>query len=834
MSFGLFIRQRRENKGLSLRETAHQVEVDAAYLSRVEAGKAPPSEQLVRRLAEVLGHDQDELILLSGRLPDSLHAQLFREPERAAATIKSITSLPIPNSTISTPILTTSGKRAIEGDFPFETLSLVAEAESWRKEVHRPIYHIHKWWAQRLGSVFRAAIIGAAAPAGSSVMELFYQPIRFPGVVVFDPFMGSGTTVGEAHKLGCNAVGRDINPVAFRTVKSALGPVSQQEVADFFYQLDSTVGKEIRSIYQCMDEDGRPCDVLYYFWVKVLMCPSCKNPVDLFPSYIFAQHAYINKNPEVHIVCPGCGCVFPGDHRDHEAKCPECRISFNPHEGPAKRTTAVCGKCSHEFSIAKTAKSDGTPPSHRLYAKLILTAQGRKQYLRATKDDFRDYEEASRKLKEGSLPLPEAAIPDGHNTRQILNYGYTRWRELFNDRQLLALSLLAKGIQDLPATPAREMLAMLFSGALEFNNMFASYKGEGTGAVRHMFSHHILKPERTPIEANVWGTPKSSGSFMTLYESRIRRALEYRAAPYEVRVGCEKYKNGNGKVFDICRPMGGEITLTFPKDGLKPGTLYLSCGDSAHTDLPDKSVDLVVTDPPFFDNVHYSELADFFFAWQATLLTDGEHGANMTTRNPAEVQDVDAARFSAKLRGVFIECRRVLKDGGLLVFSYHHSREDGWSSVAKAMLEAGFALVQSQPVKSEMSVAAPKSQAKEPIDIDVLLVCRKREEDRRSRRDADAAFHSAVESTRTKVERFGRVGRNLSRNDVRVVLLSQLLVDLSAGRAAEEVDTEFEKTLPKTRESIEAIWTGQVAKTAAAPEPEETKIAPRQIGFQFR
>ena len=56
----------------------------------------------------------------------------------------------------------------------------------------------------------------------------------------------------------------------------------------------------------------------------------------------------------------------------------------------------------------------------------------------------------------------------------------------------------------------------LFSGTLEFNNLFASYKGEGTGAVRHMFAHHILKPERTPIEANVWGTPKSSGSFSSL------------------------------------------------------------------------------------------------------------------------------------------------------------------------------------------------------------------------------------------------------------------------------------------------------------------------------
>jgi putative DNA methylase len=59
-----------------------------------------------------------------------------------------------------------------------------------------------------------------------------------------------------------------------------------------------------------------------------------------------------------------------------------------------------------------------------------------------------------------------------------------------------------------PKQDAREALLVLFSGVLEFSTLFASYKGEGTGAVRHMFSHHVLKPERMPIEANVWGTSK--------------------------------------------------------------------------------------------------------------------------------------------------------------------------------------------------------------------------------------------------------------------------------------------------------------------------------------
>ncbi|MGB8872174.1 MAG: hypothetical protein WCC75_02155, partial [Desulfobaccales bacterium] len=91
--------------------------------------------------------------------------------------------------------------KVIEDGFPFETISQIAEVESWRKEIYRPIYHIHKWWAQRLGSVFRAAILGSAFPKGTSLIDLFYQPIKLSDLVVFDPFMGSGTTIGEAYKL---------------------------------------------------------------------------------------------------------------------------------------------------------------------------------------------------------------------------------------------------------------------------------------------------------------------------------------------------------------------------------------------------------------------------------------------------------------------------------------------------------------------------------------------------------------------------------------------------------------------------------------------------------
>jgi putative DNA methylase len=828
MTLPEFIKKRRKALDLTIRATAQRVGVDVAYLSRVEAGRVPPSDQLLRKLAQVLQCDEDELFLLAGRLPESVRKMVSRQPDRAAAALRMMAEMCVaePGAPYGGPLFAERGERAIEDGFPFEEVSEIAEVESWRKEIYRPVYHVHKWWAQRLGSVFRAAILAAAAPKGSAIMDLFYQPVRLPGVVVFDPFMGSGTTVGEAQKLGCTVIGRDINPVAYRAVRVALGPVNCREVHDLFRQLERGIGRKIRGLYRSVDSDGRPCDVLYFFWVKVLPCPKCGTPVDLFSNYVFATHAYKKRNPEAKITCPNCSDVLCARYDTTDLKC-GCGARFNPQEGPARRTTAVCRACRHEFPIAKTARMAGRPPDHRLYAKLVLRADGNKEYLPATEADLAAYDEAKKLLKTLDPPLPRVPIADGYNTRQILNYGYRYWHELFNDRQLLALSMLAGAIRDLPKGPAQEALAVLFSGVLEFNNMFASYKGEGTGAVRHMFSHHILKPERCPIEANVWGTLKSSGAFSTLYKSRLLRALDYRQAPFELAFEYAKRRKSGRKVLGVSPPMGGSIVESHPKGNLKPGTTYLSCGDSSKTDIPAKSVDLVITDPPFFDNVHYSELADFFYVWQELYFGDGLQKEPCTTRRDSEVQDTDAGAFAEKLRAVFAECHRVLRDEGLLVFSYHHSREDGWAAVAQAVLGAGFTIVQSQPVKAEMSVAAPKSQAKEPIDLDVLLVCRKRGADHRPRRETDEVLARAVGMASERVRRFNRVGRRLSRNDVRVVLLSQLLVELSAGRRADEVGVALDGLLPQTRDAIEAVWREQDVHDPRSPVAPQAR--PRQL-----
>ena len=675
--------------------------------------------------------------------------------------------------------------RLIESDaFPFEFLSQVGERESWRKEIHRPIYHVHKWWAKRLGSVFRGILLGSCLGEKADLRQAFYDTHSLSGVTVFDPFMGSGTTVGEAHKLGFSALGRDINPVVVNAVKVALGPMQPQAIADAYQSLSEGVEERIRSLYRSCDARGKPCDVLYFFWVMQAPCPECTKPVDLFSSHVIAQNAYPKRKPEVQVVCPACGEIFCSLYGRRDESCPSCAHRFVPDQGAAKGQKADCPHCAGQFAIIDALARQRRRPDFRLYGKLVLTAEGEKEYLRATPDDQAAYRAAAKLLEDevrcGNIALPDLALSDGYNTRQAMAYYFTRWRDFFNDRQLLALGWLRAAIGKLPDDSIRAVMLTLFSGLLEFNNLFASYKGEGTGAVRHMFSHHILKPERMPIEANVWGTPKSSGSFSGLYKGRLQRAITYREHPTEI--------NGkNGDKGRICSPPFSGQVLGWPESGeFMPRGIHISCGDSAATGLPDKSVDLIVTDPPFFDNVHYSELADFFHAWQRIGQRDGLR----STRHKAEVQDTDADDFARKLQGVFRECHRVLKDTGMLVFTYHHSREEGWNSVAQAVLGAGFYVVNSQPAKSEMSVATPKAAAKEPIQFDIILVCRKAADSKKPR-----SLTKAINAAHTQMSKLETAGFTLSRNDRRIVLFGQLLTAVNSLQDAERISQKVETEL---------------------------------------
>lgn len=675
------------------------------------------------------------------------------------------------------PLSSGNATTALEGDFPIVEISQIAEQESWRKEINRPIYHIHKWWATRLGSVFRGITLAALSKPGTDVWQNFYKYHQLNGKVVLDPFMGSGTTLGEAVKLGAKAIGCDINPVSTFQVRQAFTRVAEADLRAAFAQLEQQVAPEIRRYYQTLDPaTGEWIPVLYYFWVKTVTTPE-NETIPLFSRYVFSQDAYPKKKPQARMVCPSCWEVLEGRYDTIDITCQHCGHHFNPQQGPIAGQY-VTGGNGKRYRIKDLLTPD-QPPQQRMYAMMVLRANGEKIYLPVRETDRVLYAEAEARLQQENLPLPTLAVRPGHNTNQALGYNYCHWRDFFNARQLLCLGLLLRGIFELKDVAIQEQLLCLFSGTLEFNNLFCSFKGEGTGAVRHMFSHHILKPERAPLENSVWGTGKSSGTFSTLFESRLLRAKRYLDEPFEVDFQRSLFGERLGAIKTVASPpIDVRIVDEWSTFKTVPNSMMVLNGNSAELPLPDKSVDAVVTDPPYFDFVHYSELSDFFFAWLSPVLK-GRYAwfDRADSSSSSEVQQKDSAIFARQLGAVFSECCRVLKDDGVLAFSFHHSRAEGWAAIHEAITSSGLVVVATYPVHAELRAASPKTAAKEPISLDAILVCKKQ-----SVASVYLDEKSAIANTKALASRLEKAGMSISEADRFVILAAQMLVVLGRQR----------------------------------------------------
>ncbi len=664
---------------------------------------------------------------------------------------------------------------AIETDFPVVEVSRLAQRESWRKEINRPIYYIHKWWAKRLGSVFRAITIASLTPKKSFDWEKFYIQQTFQNKVVLDPFMGSGTTLGEALKLGCKVIGCDINPVSTFIVRQALTKVTEKELREAFHCVEEEVAREIQQYYQTQDpETGEQIPVLYYFWVKVVETPEGES-IPLFSNYIFSKDAYPKKKPKSQIICPRCWGIVVDRFDSIKTHCPNCLLNFNPQEGTTKGQY-VKSSSGRRYKIKDLIATKNTAPQHRMYAMLALRSNGEKIYLSVREEDIQLFCKAKKQLSAEELPLPKLAVRSGYNTNQARGYNYLQWRDFFNERQLLCLGLLLRSILRIENRKIREQLLCLFSSTLEFNNLFCTFKGEGTGAVRHMFSHHILKPEKTPLENCVWGTSKSSGTFSTLFESRLIPAKRYLDDPYELFLDRNLFGEveGSGKV-TCSKPIDVTLVESWEEFSSHNKAALVMNGSSVNLNIPNESVDLVITDPPYFDFIHYSELSDFFFSWLApTLRNDYSFFKGENSSGLGEVQHSDPRYFAEQLKQVLSECYRVLKHEGLLVFSFHHSRPEGWAAIFQAVQSSGLRIVSSHPVYGELSVSSPKSSAKDPISLDAILVCKKAGNQEEPFVDIKRAEIKAKEYT----IKLRSAGIKISKSDEFVILASQILANV--------------------------------------------------------
>ncbi|MFQ6043947.1 MAG: DNA methyltransferase, partial [Candidatus Poribacteria bacterium] len=202
----------------------------------------------------------------------------------------------------------------IEKDLPIEKLGKLAHKEAHARS---PIYQMHKWWARRSSSVFRMFVLASFADndvAEYQLWEQFYNGANLKGKVVLDPFMGGGTTIVEALRLGCKVIGRDINPVAWFITKKEVEPVELNKLDEAFAGLKESAGRFIKNYYRTRCPNGHDAEVMYAFWIKRVQCPKCDRLVQIFPSYIISK-----KKDASTIYCPQCSCVFETTNGKSEA-----------------------------------------------------------------------------------------------------------------------------------------------------------------------------------------------------------------------------------------------------------------------------------------------------------------------------------------------------------------------------------------------------------------------------------------------------------------------------------------------------------------------------------
>ncbi|EXJ12644.1 DUF1156 domain-containing protein [Imhoffiella purpurea] len=611
---------------------------------------------------------------------------------------------------------------SIEHDFDVSFVASLALREKQIQQNYRPIIAVHKWFARRPGTLFRALLLSELGDR--PLAETFYQRNDFPGIRVLDPFMGGGTPLIEANRVGCDVQGFDINPMSTWIVREELEHIDLGAYAEAAGELTRSLAEAVGDYYRtdCPRYGDPDCPVKYFLWVKILDCDACGRQFDLFPGYLLAEN---RRHPRNVLVCPACGELNEVDDRKHPGLCAHCR-SLLQVAGPAKRNRCDCPHCGHTNIYPRPAEG---PPRHRLFA-IEYYNPARKSLHEGRffkKPDARDLARADAATAcFASLEptfVPDQPIPSGDETDRLHRWGYGRYRDLFNPRQLLALELGCRHIAAVGDSRLRHALATNLSDLLRYQNMLCRYD---TMALKSLdiFSVHGFPVGLVQCESNVLGIRNGnglgvgSGGWVNIID-KYTKAKRYCDTPFEVR------QKGGRKVQV---PIEGEW-IGERRDGARSRAIGLHCASSTELELADASLDAVFTDPPYFGNVQYGELMDFCYVWLRRLVGGEAEGLEReSTRSSHELtgnltQDRDLGHFAAGLSAVYTRMARALKPGAPLAFTYHHNRIDAYYAVGIAILDAGLVCSASLPCPAEMSGSIHIHGTGSSI-VDTVLVCR--------------------------------------------------------------------------------------------------------------
>ena len=576
-------------------------------------------------------------------------------------------------------------------------------------------------------------------------------------VMVLDPTAGGGSIPFEAVRLGLAGSANDLNPIAALVLRATVEwPMTlATRLQEEFERIAGTWRRLVEErLIHLYDQAGSPERVdITYLWARTVTCPYCDGLVPLSPNWRLAPDGTgVRLLPD----CaggpgsPGRVCAFeivgsakeqfPGTVARGDGHCPYADCGRVIDGGEIKRQ-AQAGRMGEQlYAVVFKRRVETRTKSGR---------RGRDKWVRgyrAPRPEDDNAAEIDARLAGKGLEweafdiVPGERIPAGNKTVEPQRYGMSLWRDLFSARQLLCHGVSVEVYREmLDADRATDRLddlrkaaygylALTLDKLLNYNSRMSVWMPTRE-VVANTFNRHDF--------AFCWSHAEMAPLVTGLgYDWAIRQTAKcVRELVALVRPDAE---NGAGpaNLFDQ-RTDGADGT-----EGVNappPVTITCKSGDSLDH-LADGSIDAVVMDPPYYGNVMYAELSDFFYVWLKRTagrvfpelfhrqLTDKD---NEAVANPAKFQGQRSAQalagkdYQMRMAAIFAECRRVLKPDGIMTLMFTHKATDAWDALTAGLMEAGFAITASWPINTEAGDSL-HIRNKAAANSTVFLACRPR------------------------------------------------------------------------------------------------------------
>ena len=584
----------------------------------------------------------------------------------------------------------------LESRFPALSVSLVAARESRSKD---PSYAAHRWWARRPRSLMRSILLAAVMDGETTDREFWdnygSEVPLLEGLQVHDPFMGGGTTLIEASRLGAAVSGTDIDPTAEMIVSHSLDPAPESEVVAAGDALMTFLRSHFSVLYPY--DDGEP---LHSFWLAIVRCPNCRVSGPLYRSLVLARDcgkagavlrndgvvAFDPDTFELHHLRPssrkrfqGARRTWPLDHATFSASKYQCRACG---ERSSHRDLQTGASPRRLIAVERTPmgrrREIGTPGTQDLYAIAL----------------------AEELLKNPPVPLglPDVEFDSKRQDPRPRSYGITAVRDLFTPRQLLVLGAAHAWIdsQDLPDSVERA-IRLALSNSIVTNNRLCSYATD-YGRLSPLFSIRGYSIPALQVELNPL---HSSGGRGTIQQC-LNRVLRSTATTFRRSIWNVDMRTTEGKVF--------ELATRVPQ-------INVRCSSAADTPIK-HSIDLLVFDPPYYDYIIYDELAEPFRAWNPSLKVIGETLQAASLSEPGD--------FGASLAACLRPALEAKSKQYPVVFTYHSSKRAAWEELGLALDELALRITAMWPVRSDGHMG-PHSRPGN-CEWDVVIVCRPKQE----------------------------------------------------------------------------------------------------------